>query len=118
MVRGRERGLVELLCPVSDLPCERNCEESPENPGLAGLCERLGFAPMAKSPPEKGLHLQWFAAYDEAVDHIDEYTAFLKRDPRLKWAGLIVSRPRPEASGYALYAIPRPAASKQKRKGT
>lgn len=35
-----------LVCPVSGRQCERNCEESPENPLFAGLCERLGFAPM------------------------------------------------------------------------
>lgn len=34
------------VCPVSGQPCTRNCENSPENPELAGLCERLGFAPM------------------------------------------------------------------------
>ena len=33
-------------CPVSGDRCTRNCENSPENPELAGLCERLGFAPM------------------------------------------------------------------------
>jgi hypothetical protein len=37
---------VTLLCPVSGRRCGRNCEESPENPELAGLCERLGFARM------------------------------------------------------------------------
>jgi len=36
-----------LSCPVSGRPCGRNCEQSPENPELAGLCERLGFPPMA-----------------------------------------------------------------------
>jgi hypothetical protein len=33
-------------CPISGEPCGRNCEESPENPELAGLCERMGLAPM------------------------------------------------------------------------
>lgn len=64
---------------------------------------------MTSPPPGEGLRLQWFADYGEAVSHIDKYDALLKRDPRFKWAGLIVSRPRPEAKGYALYAIPRPS---------
>lgn len=35
------------LCRVNaDGLCTRNCEESPENPGLAGLCERAGLVPM------------------------------------------------------------------------
>lgn len=63
---------------------------------------------MTAPPPEEGLHLQWFENYDAAVGHIDEYDSFLRRDPRFKRAALIVSRPRPEAGGYALYAIPRP----------
>jgi hypothetical protein len=43
----------EPSCPVSGAACTRNCRESPERPELAGLCERLGFAPMrAAGPPE------------------------------------------------------------------
>ena len=35
------------LCRVNaDGLCTRNCEESPENPELAGLCERAGLVPM------------------------------------------------------------------------
>jgi hypothetical protein len=67
---------------------------------------------MAGGPPEEGLHLQWFGSYDDAVTHIAEYDALLKRDERFRWAGLIVSRPRPEAGGFALYAIPRPAVNR------
>jgi hypothetical protein len=59
-------------------------------------------------PTDDGAYLQWFATYDEAVDHIEEYTGFLKYDARFKKLDLIVSRPRPEAGGFALYAIPRP----------
>lgn len=71
---------------------------------------------MTGKPPEEGIHLQWFRDYDAAVAHIDEYDAFLKRDPRFKWAGLIVSRPRAEAGGHALYAIPRPSKDKEEEK--
>jgi hypothetical protein len=63
---------------------------------------------MTGKPGEDGFHLQWFGTYALAVAHIDEYTAMLRYDPRLKELNLIVSRPRPEAGGYALYAIPSP----------
>jgi hypothetical protein len=46
-VRLEARG--PWLCTLSGQPCTRNCEESPENPELARLCERLGFAPMMKA---------------------------------------------------------------------
>lgn len=48
-----------LLCPVSDRRCTRNCERSPENPALAGLCERLGFAPM-KERKGNGMSQEYF----------------------------------------------------------
>jgi hypothetical protein len=38
--------LGDEVCPLSGEPCTRNCEESPEDPELAGLCERMGLAPM------------------------------------------------------------------------
>jgi hypothetical protein len=38
-----------LACPVSGKRCTRDCETSPENTELAGLCERLGFAPMEET---------------------------------------------------------------------
>jgi len=63
---------------------------------------------MTPEEYERGIRLQWFGDYQEAVDHIDEYGAFLRHDPRFKDLNLIVSRPRKEAGGYALYAVPRP----------
>lgn len=60
------------------------------------------------APPGEDARLQWFPNHYEAVDHIDEYTGFLKYDTRFKGLDLIVSRPRPEAGGWSLYAIPRP----------
>jgi hypothetical protein len=44
-----------LLCPASGEHCTRNCGQSPENPALAGLCERLGFTPMTAREKEKSM---------------------------------------------------------------
>jgi hypothetical protein len=63
---------------------------------------------MTPEEYERGIHLQWFRDYGEAVTHIDKYSAVLRRDRRFEGLNLTVSRPRQEAGGYALYAIPRP----------
>jgi hypothetical protein len=42
----------QVLCPLSMRRCERDCEDSPS---AAGLCERLGLAPMARILRSTGL---------------------------------------------------------------
>jgi hypothetical protein len=48
----------QVLCPLSARPCERDCEDSPGAPQLAGLCERLGFTPMTRILRSTGLPFQ------------------------------------------------------------
>jgi hypothetical protein len=75
--------------------------------------DRIQAKHDARRAAEDGIFLQNFKTREEAVDGIDEFDAFLKLDPRLKDLSLIVSRPRQEAGGWALYAIPRPGTEQE-----
>jgi hypothetical protein len=58
--------------------------------------------------PEGGIHLGHFKTKDEALEMMETFDYMLKHHNKYKGRNLIASRPRAEAGGWAVYAIPRP----------